>query len=221
MVKDVIFDLDGVKGVIFDLDGVIVDTAKYHLQAWKRVIEELGVICPKEVLERTKGVDRMSSLNILLNWANLKVDEEAKQVLATRKNKYFLEYINGLEPRHIFPGVIPLIKRLRESGVKIALGSSTRNALFILDRLQLTSYFDAIADPSKVPSKPAPNLFLQVAQLINVAPADCVVVEDSTAGVEAAVRAGMRVLYVGREYQGNVPPTWTIDTLEKLIEVEK
>lgn len=185
-------------GCIFDLDGVIVDTAKYHYLAWKRLAAELGFFFSEKDNEKLKGVSRMASLEILLQVGGLCFDEETKLALAARKNQWYVEYITDMKEDEVLPGSKKFIESARAAGLKIALGSASKNALTILNGLKLTSYFDAIIDGNKVSkAKPDPQVFLLAAQEIGISPENCVVFEDAKAGIEAAKKAGMRCIGVG------------------------
>lgn len=187
-----------VKGCIFDLDGVIVNTAKYHYLAWKRLAKELGLNFTEKDNERLKGVSRMQSLEILLEIGGLDFDIETKQKLAEKKNNWYVEYISKLDKSEILPGVESFIKMLRNNGIKIALGSASKNAMLILNNLGISDYFDAIIDGNKVKkAKPDPEVFLLAAKELNLDPKDCVVFEDAEAGIKAAKNAGMYAIGVG------------------------
>lgn len=190
--------MDKIKGCIFDLDGVIVDTAKYHYLAWKRLASELGFDFTGKDNERLKGVSRMASLDILLEIGGLAFDEETKLALATRKNKWYVEYITAMKDDEILPGAKIFIEKAKAAGLKVALGSASKNAITILNGLKLTAYFDAVIDGNKVSkAKPDPEVFLLAAQELGLPPENCVVFEDAKAGVEAAKRAGMKCIGVG------------------------
>ncbi|NLL43896.1 MAG: beta-phosphoglucomutase [Firmicutes bacterium] len=183
---------------IFDLDGVIVDTAKYHFLAWKRLAEEMGIEFTKQDNERLKGVSRMRSLDILLEIGGQVHTEADKEVLADKKNTWYVEYIDQMDASEILPGVLPFLAELRGKGVKVALGSASKNARRILDRINLTGYFDAIVDGNLVSkAKPDPEVFALGASLLNIRPEHAVVFEDAQAGVEAALRAEMIAIGVG------------------------
>ena len=187
-----------IKGCIFDLDGVIADTAKYHYLAWKRLANHLGFFFSEENNERLKGVSRMASLEILLEVGGLTFDEETKLALATRKNQWYVEYITAMKEDEVLPGAKEFIESIRAAGLKVALGSASKNSLAILNGLKLTAYFDAIIDGNKVSkAKPDPEVFLLAAQELGISPDNCVVFEDAKAGVEAAKRAGMKCVGVG------------------------
>ena len=185
-------------GVIFDLDGVIVSTDDCHYLAWKRMADEEGIAFNRKINERLRGVSRMESLNIILEKANRAYSEEEKYALAARKNGYYVELISALSQNDILPGAMDTLQKLKEKGIKIAVGSSSRNTPVILERIGLADFFDAVADGNMIKkSKPDPEVFLLAAQLLKLSPENCLVVEDADAGVRAAVAGNMRVLGVG------------------------
>ncbi len=191
-----------IKACIFDLDGVIVDTAHYHFLAWQRLAQELGYALTLEDNERLKGVSRMQSLDIILQLAGKSFPAAEKEAMATRKNEWFVEYIEELKPEEIFPGVKHLITSLRAKEIKIALASSSKNAKRVVELLNIKTLFDALVDGTMIEhTKPDPEIFLLAAQKLGVAPAHCIVVEDAEAGVEAALRAGMKCVGVGKAEQ--------------------
>jgi beta-phosphoglucomutase len=186
------------KGCIFDLDGVIVDTARYHFLAWQRLAEEMGFDFTEDHNEALKGVSRMASLEILLRVGGIVKDDEEKIELATRKNNWYVEYISRMTPDEILPGSIDLLNMLRSEGILTAIGSASRNAGMILDRIGLRTMFDAIVDGNKIHSaKPDPEVFLKGAEELGLAPENCVVFEDAQAGIEAALAGGMKCIGVG------------------------
>lgn len=183
---------------LFDLDGVLVDTAKYHYLAWKKLAEELGIEFTEEHNELLKGVSRMDSLDIILKLGNLTLPEEQKLELAEKKNRVYVDYILVMQEDEIFPGVKDFLLELRKQQIGVALGSASKNAMLILERLRITGLFDAIIDGTKVSkAKPNPEVFLKGAEALGADPAACVVFEDAIAGVEAAKNAGMRCVGVG------------------------
>jgi len=187
------------RAAILDLDGVIVDTAKYHYLAWKRLAKEFGFDFTESDNERLKGVSRLRSLEILLEIGGLDVDEITKQSMATRKNDWYVEYIQRLDASEILPGVVEYLKSIRRRNVKIALGSASKNAPLILERLHISCLFDSIIDGTKVrQAKPDPEVFLRASTELGIPPEDCVVFEDAEAGIEAAHRAGMGAVGIGR-----------------------
>jgi beta-phosphoglucomutase len=186
------------RACIFDLDGVIVDTAVYHYKAWKRLANELGFDFTEENNEKLKGVSRVRSLELILEWGGVTKTEAEREELAARKNDWYVEMINRMTPAEILPGAKKFLEACRAAGIKTALGSASKNSMTILDHINLTSLFDAIIDGNKVTkAKPDPEVFLKGAEALNVLPADCVVFEDAIAGVEAAINGGMKVVGVG------------------------
>ena len=187
-----------IKACIFDLDGVIVDTAHYHFLAWKRLADELGHSLTEEENERLKGVSRMHSLEIILELAGITLNDSHKEMLASKKNGWFVEYVARMLPEEIFPGVRPLIRELREHKIKVGLASSSKNAKTVIRLLQIENEFDAIVDGGMIShTKPHPEIFLRTAEKLGVKPEDCVVLEDAEAGVEAALAAGMKCIGIG------------------------
>jgi beta-phosphoglucomutase len=184
---------------IFDLDGVIVDTAKFHYQAWKELANELGFDFTKEDNEKLKGVSRMKSLDILLEIGSLKICDDIKEQLAAKKNNRYIELISTLSPKDILPGVNDFLKDIKSKNIKIALGSASKNAMTILKNLNLVDIFDAIIDGNKVSmAKPNPEVFLKAAQELNAEPNKSIVFEDAQAGIIAAKNAGMFAVGVGK-----------------------
>ncbi len=187
------------RAAIFDLDGVIVDTAKYHYLAWKRLAQELGFDFTETDNERLKGVSRVRSLEILLEIGGLSFNDEAKAQMAAKKNSWYVEYITQMDASEILPGAAEYLRLVRGRGVKTALGSASKNAPLILERLGIAPLFDAVIDGNSVSkAKPDPEVFLRGAEALGIPPASCVVFEDAEAGVEAALRAGMGVVGIGK-----------------------
>lgn len=194
-----------VKAIIFDLDGVIVDTAVFHYQAWKRLANNFGYDLTLEQNERLKGVSRMESLEILLSIGNKSIESEEEKIeLATKKNDWYRENILKMTPADILPGVKNFLIELKNTNYKIAIGSSSKNAGTILERIGFDNFFDSVVDGTKITnSKPDPEVFLKAAEELNVAPENCLVFEDAAAGIEAAKKANMLAIGVG-EYE-NLP----------------
>lgn len=187
-----------IKAVIFDLDGVIVDTAHYHYVAWQKLAKELGITFTEKENEKLKGVSRMRSLEIILELGGISLSDEKKEELATKKNSWFVDYIEAIKPEEIFKGVKQMLNSLRESGYKVALASSSKNAETVLRLLEIKGFFDAVVDGTMIiKSKPDPEIFLLAASKVGVNPNECVVFEDAEAGVEAAIAAGMKCVGVG------------------------
>lgn len=190
--------MQNITACIFDLDGVLVDTAKYHYLAWKKLANELNIEFGKEHNEKLKGVSRMRSLEIILELGGIELDDDTKIKLAEKKNAWYVEYISKLKADEILPGVIEFLETAKANNFKLALGSASKNSMLILEKLNLIEYFDAIIDGTKVTkAKPDPEVFLRGAEELNVSPENCVVFEDAEAGIEAAVNAGMYSIGIG------------------------
>ena len=187
-----------IKACIFDLDGVIVDTAGYHYQAWKRLANQLDFDFTLEDNEKLKGISRKESLELILKWGMVSKTSVEKEELARLKNTWYVEMISGMTPADVLPGALQFLKDVKTSGYKTALGSASKNAGIILNKVELTNYFDAIVDGNVVTaSKPDPQVFLKGAKMLGVDPLACVVFEDAIAGVEAAKNGGMKVVGIG------------------------
>lgn len=187
-----------IKAFLFDLDGVIVDTAVYHYQAWKRLANELGFDISEEFNEQLKGVSRTESLDIILAHGGLALPDEKKTELATQKNGWYLDLVSRMTSDDILPGVATFFAQVRKAGLLTALGSVSKNASLILERVGMTDAFDAIIDGTKISEgKPDPEVFLKGAAELEVRPGECVVFEDAVAGVEAGKRGGMFVVGLG------------------------
>lgn len=183
---------------IFDLDGVIVDTAKYHFLAWKRLANMLGIPFTEEENEKLKGVSRLASLEIILELSDKKYSDADKERFADIKNTWYVEYISRMTPSEILPGAIELLTELRSEGIKTAIGSASKNTPLILERVKIGHLFDKVVDGNMVKSaKPDPKIFLITASMLNVKPTKCIVFEDSAAGIKAAHNAGMYSIGVG------------------------
>ncbi len=183
---------------LFDLDGVIVDTAKYHFIAWRRLSEELVVPFDESDNERLKGRSRVDSLEYILRKGSLELDNDTKVKLMDRKNAWYLDQVKQMTPAELAPGVVELMDELRAAGVKVGLGSSSRNAPLILDLCAIADRFDVVVDGNSITfSKPDPEVFLKGADALQVTPANTVVFEDAASGVEAAVNGGFKVIGVG------------------------
>ncbi len=188
------------KGLIFDLDGVIVDTAHFHYSAWKKTANELGFDLTLELNEKLKGVSRIASLQKILDWANISISQEQFDNLTSEKNEDYLNNVNQMSKKDILPGVSKFISDIKKLGYPIALGSASKNAKSILRRVELLSKFDAIVDGNNVTkAKPDPEVFIKAASLINIKPEDCIVFEDSQAGIQAANNANMISIGLGKK----------------------
>ncbi len=185
-------------GFIFDLDGVIVDTAKYHYLAWKKLADELGIEFTKEDNEQFKGVSRKRCLEILLEMGGRSVSQEQFDAWMVEKNEDYLAHIEKMDASEILPDVAKVLEHLKSNKTRIALGSASKNARPILEKVKLLSYFDTIVDGNSVSkAKPDPEVFLIAAQQLNVAPDRCVVFEDAVAGIAAANAAEMVSIGIG------------------------
>jgi len=188
-----------IKAFLFDLDGVIVDTAKYHYIAWKKIAAGLGFDFTPEDNERLKGISREESLEILLGIGNISLGKEEKEQLAREKNNIYTGLIAQMGPEEILPGVKEFLISARKKGIKTALGSASKNAAPILNTLGLLGYFDAVIDGNKISkAKPDPEVFLNGAKELNVLPDECVVFEDAAAGIEAARKGNMKSIGIGK-----------------------
>ncbi len=187
-----------IQGCIFDLDGVIVDTARFHFQAWQELAHELGFEFTEKDNERLKGVSRMQSLEILLEIGGIKATEEEKKALADRKNQRYRELISTLTPQDLLPGVMDFLYQARRLNKNIAIASASKNTPLILERLGLSNFFDAVVDGNKITkAKPDPEVFITAAKELGLVPEECVVFEDAVAGVKAAHLGGMIAIGVG------------------------
>lgn len=187
-----------IKACLFDLDGVIVDTARYHYIAWRALAHELGFDFTPEDNERLKGVSRMQSLEILLEIGKRQFSDQEKLVMAEKKNTLYVSYIEKMTPEEILPGVELFLSGLKDKGIKIALGSASKNSPMILERINLSGMFDVVVDGNSITeAKPNPEVFLRGAQRLGVEPSQCVVFEDAIAGVQAARNAGMACVGIG------------------------
>ena len=190
--------MKNVKAFIFDLDGVIVDTAKYHYLAWKKIANQLGIDFTHEHNELLKGVSRVRSLDIILELGNVKASQEDKDKWLVQKNEDYLSYLVTMDESEILPGVMPILNYLKNNKQGIALGSTSKNAKPILEKTNIMSYFDAIVDGNDVSNaKPDPEVFLQAAKLLNASNENSIVFEDSVAGIQAANIANMTSVGIG------------------------
>lgn len=203
-----------IKAVIFDLDGVIVSTDDCHYRGWKKMADEEGIYFDRTINERLRGVSRMESLNIILERSEKEYTEEEKTALATRKNGYYVEFIQALTPDDILPGVMEALSSLKEKGIKIAIGSSSKNTPIILKQIGLSDYFDAVSDGNNISkSKPDPEVFVKAAEFLGMQNSDCAIVEDADAGIEAGKAAGMTTFAVGSAKGGD----YKLETMKDLL----
>ncbi len=192
-----------IKGIIFDLDGVLVSTDELHYQAWKRLAQELGIKdFTKEDNEKQRGVSRMESLDVVLNKGDKVYSLEEKEELAERKNAYYVDLLETLDNKAVLCGVVKTIRYLKQLGMLIGIGSVSKNTPAILQKAELDQYIDKVSCGLDITnSKPDPEVFLVAAKKLGLEPENCLVVEDSAAGIVAAKAAGMKSLGVGPYYQ--------------------
>ena len=214
-------------GFIFDLDGVIVDTAKYHYKAWKNLANQLGFEFTKEQNELFKGVSRKRSLEILLELGNVKATQEQFNLWMADKNKDYLAYIEKMDVSEILPDVLKVLDFLKTNNMPISIGSASKNARPILEKVHLISYFNVIVDGNSVSkAKPDPEVFLVAANKLNVLPENCIVFEDAVAGIKAANATNMLSIGIGdkkvlneADYVFNDFTEINIDFLKKIAKV--
>ncbi|MBG6132188.1 beta-phosphoglucomutase [Aquimarina sp. EL_43] len=188
------------KAFIFDLDGVIVDTAKYHFLAWQKLADSLGISFSEEQNEQLKGVSRVQSLEKILEWGNKTISEEKFSRLMSEKNEEYLTYISGMDASEILPDVPRILEYLILENQAIALGSASKNARAILEKVQLYDKFNTIVDGTNVSkAKPDPEVFLLGAKALGISPENCIVFEDSVAGIKAANIANMVSIGIGNQ----------------------
>lgn len=186
------------KGVIFDLDGVIVDTAKFHFLAWRKLANDIGFDFTEEQNEQLKGVSRVHSLQKILKWGGMELSEIEFQSQMDLKNENYLSYVNEMDESEILPGVSEILDYLKENDIPFALGSASKNARIILKKIGLLEKFYAIIDGTDVSkAKPDPEVFLIAAEKLGVKPEDSIVFEDAVAGIQAANRANMTSIGIG------------------------
>lgn len=188
------------KGVLFDLDGVITDTAEYHFLAWKKLADDLGISINREFNERLKGVSREDSLALILEHGNKQDDISTEQFaqLAKEKNENYVEMIQAISPKDIYPGILELLTDLKNNGIKIALASASKNGPLLLDKMEISHFFDAIVDPASLAAgKPAPDIFLAAASAVDIDIKEAIGIEDAAAGVQAIKASGALPIGVG------------------------
>ena len=188
-----------IKGFVFNLDGVIVDTAKYHYIAWRRLADEMGVDFPPEQHDKLRSLSRMESLEKILEWGGLYMTEAEKLHWADVKNNWYQGLIANMKPEEVLPGVLPFLEEVRNSGGRIALSSASRNAWAVLKSTRLESYFDVVLDGSAArKAKPHPECFLLAAASLQLAPGECIVFDDAVLGVQAARVGGFHIVGIGK-----------------------
>lgn len=208
-----------IKGFVFDLDGVIVSTDKYHYLAWKAIADQEGIYFDEQINNRLRGVSRMASLDIVLEKAHKEYTQEEKVALAAAKNDIYRESLNELKETDRLPGVTDTLNYLKNKGYKLSIGSSSKNTPLILKKIGLDTFFDAVSDGNNITySKPNPEVFLKAAEMIGLKPEECVVVEDSTAGIEAANNGSFLSVAIGdaRKIKSS---TYEINSMDELIKL--
>lgn len=189
-----------IKAVIFDLDGVITDTASYHSQAWRALAASLDISFDEKDNEALKGIDRMASLDYILNKADIEKTQLEKETLADFKNKKYQTLVASMTTKDMLPGARDLLKQLRKQGILLGLASSSKNASYVLERLAITDCFDYIANAERIRNnKPHPEIFLTVAHALKIKPEQCIGIEDSRAGIQAIKSAGMLAVGIGSQ----------------------
>lgn len=207
------------QGIIFDLDGVICSTDEYHYQAWQALADRLNIPFDRERNNLLRGVGRMECLEIILEKTDKVYTAEEKVAFATEKNDRYRSLLANITPADLSPDVKHTLETLRAQGVKMAIGSASRNTPFILENIGLGTFFDAVADGNCIThSKPHPEVFLKAAEMIGLDPSVCMVVEDAHAGVEAGFNGGFTVAAIG-DARDDERATYHLDKLSDLLKV--
>jgi len=207
------------EAVIFDLDGVICFTDEYHYLAWKEMADGIGVYFDKEINNRLRGVSRMASLEIILERCDEQLSDARKEELAAQKNDIYRKLLGRLSPADLYDEVKSSLDELRARGYKLAIGSSSKNTPFILERIGLPTYFDAISDGNNITkSKPDPEVFVKAAAMLGIAPEKCLVVEDAIAGADAAHAGGMKAACLGDASQAGAGD-YNMKSFKDLLEI--
>ena len=208
------------QAIIFDLDGVICFTDEYHFRAWKALADKLNTPFDREINNRLRGVSRMASPEIVLeNYTGPALSSEQKLALATEKNEIYRESLREMSPADLSGEVRETLDALRAKGLKLAIGSSSKNTPFILHQIGLEGYFDAVSDGNNITrSKPDPEVFLKAAEFLGIAPESCIVVEGAVSGAEAGHAAGMKVACVG-DAAANGAGDWNLSNFSELVDI--
>ena len=210
-----------IKAVIFDLDGVICFTDEYHYQAWKKLSDRLGIYFDREINNRLRGVSRMASLDIILERAEREYSEEEKLAFATEKNETYRALLANMSPADLSDEVRGTLCELKRRGYPMSIGSSSKNTKFILERIGLSGFFDAVSDGTNITrSKPDPEVFLKAAEFLGVEPENCLVVEDAVAGIQAAKAGGMYAAGIGEAMRYS-ETDYPINTFSELLDILK
>lgn len=209
------------KAIIFDLDGVICHTDEYHFLAWKAMADSMGIHFDREINNRLRGVSRMESLEIILEQYTGELSKTEKEELAEQKNELYKDSLKNMSPADLSEEVKATLDVLRQRGYKLAIGSSSKNARFILQQLGLGSFFDAVSDGNNIiHSKPDPEVFVKAAQMLCVVPEECLVVEDAVSGAIAGKRGGMKVACVG-DASAEKAGEYNLASFAELLEIAK
>lgn len=209
------------RGFIFDLDGVICFTDKYHYQAWKEMADSIGVYFDERINNRLRGVSRMASLDIILERAHKQYTQEEKEQLAAYKNERYKKLLYQMTPKDLTPEVKETMDCLRKDGVKLSIGSSSKNTRLILNQLGIGDYFDAVSDGTNITrSKPDPEVFLKAAGYLGMQPRECLVVEDAAAGIQAAAAGGFDSAGLG-EAAGCRGVTYRLTSFAGLLDINR
>lgn len=207
------------KGIIFDLDGVICSTDEYHYRAWKQLADRIGVPFDRTVNNRLRGVSRMESLEIILEKSPVAYSKAEKQAMAAEKNELYRTLLAQMSPRDLSDEVRETLERLRAAGLRLAIGSSSKNTPLILGRIGLDNWFDAVSDGNNITrSKPDPEVFLKAAGMLQLSPADCLVVEDALSGAQAGHAGGFAVACVG-DAADHGAGDYNLKTFRELLQV--
>ena len=210
------------QAVIFDLDGVICFTDEYHYRAWKAMADGMGILFDRTINNRLRGVSRMASLEIILEkYDGPALSQEKKEELARQKNDIYRESLREMSTKDLSDEVKETLDALRALGLKLAIGSSSKNTPFILGQIGLGDYFDAVSDGNNITrSKPEPEVFVKAAEMLGIAPANCLVVEDAVSGAEAGHAGGMKVACLG-DAAKNRAGDWNMQSIRELVEIVK
>lgn len=187
-----------IKGIIFDLDGVLLKTDQFHYLAWGKIAEKFSIPFSYEINDRLRGVSRMDSLNIILSYSKESFSEIEKEEIADEKNEIYRSYLQKMTPKDVDDSVRETLKKLKDIGLKLAIGSSSKNTNLILEKTHLLEYFDAVSDGNNITkSKPNPEVFLKAAEYLNLEPSECFVIEDAVAGIDAGNNGGFITVGIG------------------------
>ena len=208
-----------IKAVIFDLDGVICFTDHYHYLAWKELADKLGLPFDEQKNNRIRGVSRMDSLEIVLEESDIQYTKEEKEAMASQKNTAYQKLLLSMTPRDVSKEIWETLVTLRGRGLKLAIGSSSKNAPLILRQTGMQDFFDAVSDGNNIShSKPDPEVFLKAAEMLHLSPAECVVMEDAFAGIEAACRGGFYSIGIG-DAAACPNATWNVSHFSEIISI--